>query len=205
MIDSLSADGLTCVRGGRVVFRDVSISLRAGQTLSVEGANGSGKTSLLRVIAGFIAPERGTVRLTTGDGKEIDGDERGHLIGWLGHKDGAKAQMTPRETLRFFAAYEGGDANVDAALVNVGLTRARDLPSQYLSAGQKKRLALARLISSNRPLWLLDEPLAALDTAGRALVTQMIGQHCASGGMALVATHEPLGLDCETLQLRGAA
>ena len=204
-LDSLDVEGLACVRGGRVVFLDVSFALRAGEALAIEGPNGSGKTSLLRVMAGFLAPERGAVRLCAKDGIEIERDERGRFVGWLGHQDGTKAQMTPRETLRFFAKFEGGDADVGDALDMVGLCRAAELPSQFLSAGQKKRLALARLKLSNHPLWLLDEPLAALDTAGRSLVADLIKSHCASGGMALVATHEPLGIDCATLQLCGPA
>jgi heme exporter protein A len=133
-----------------------------------------------------------------------DAEERGKFVGWLGHHDGVKPQLTPRETLLFFAALHDADANVDDALQSVGLARARDLPCQYLSAGQKKRLALARLKTSGRPLWLLDEPLAALDAQGKTLVQGLIAAHCASGGIAIAATHEPLGLDCARLTL-GAA
>ncbi len=200
-LSSLDVQNLTCVRGSRLVFRDTGFSVSAGQALALEGPNGAGKTSLLRMIAGFLAPAAGTIRLRISDGDISDGEERGKFVGWLGHHDAAKPQLTPRETLRFFCDLYGVTAGIDDALDAVGLGRARDLPSQYRSAGQKKRLALARLKLGNRPLWLLDEPLAALDTAGKALAANLIGTHCSSGGIAITATHEPLGIDTARLQL----
>jgi heme exporter protein A len=222
---SLVAENLTCIRGGRLVFRNVGFRVEAGQALSLEGPNGAGKSSLLRMIAGFLAPVSGAIRLQ-GDGTEIsDSEERGNFIGWLGHHDAAKPQLTPRETLRFFAELYrqtstfplrveaatandrrnaqrfGEGASIDALLEEVGLGKARDLPCQYLSAGQKKRLSLARLKLSSRPLWLLDEPLAALDTAGKSLAAQFVRSHCNSGGIAITATHEALGIDCARLAL----
>jgi heme exporter protein A len=191
----LSAESLACIRGGRLVFRDLSFRADAGSLLSVEGANGAGKTSLLRMLAGFLAPAAGTIRF----GEVSDGEERGKCVGWLGHQDGAKPQLTPREALSFTAALYG--TKVTNELDAVGLTRTRDLPCQYLSAGQKKRLALARLKLSARPLWLLDEPLAALDAAGKTLLQSMIAEHCAGGGLVIAATHEPLGLDASRLVL----
>lgn len=202
---SVEASGLVCIRGERVLFRGLGFALAAGGVLSVEGANGAGKTSLLRMLAGFLIPQAGTIRLHHNGADSVDPEDRRHAIGWLGHADGAKPQMSPRETLSFYAKFyrinADGDAGIDAALDAVGLGRAADLPSQYLSAGQKKRLALARLKISARPLWLLDEPLAALDTNGKALLRNLIAAHCAGGGMAIFATHEPLGLDCQTLTL----
>lgn len=175
--------------------------MRAGQVLSLEGPNGAGKTSLLRMIAGFLAPAAGTIRLR-GDGNNIaDNEERGKHVGWLGHHDAAKPQLSPRETLIFFSKLYGVSGASDEALETVGLARARDLPCQYLSAGQKKRLALARLKLSNRPVWLLDEPLAALDTDGKLLAANLVKTHCASGGIVIAATHEPLGVDGARLQL----
>ncbi|HEX7726678.1 MAG TPA: heme ABC exporter ATP-binding protein CcmA, partial [Rhizomicrobium sp.] len=139
---SLLAENLSCTRGGRLVFRDVGFRVEGGQALSLEGPNGAGKSSLLRMIAGFLTPASGAIRLTN-DGAEIsDGEERGNFIGWLGHHDAAKPQLTPRETLQFFAALYRITADVNAALDEVGLGKARDLPCQYLSAGQKKRLSL---------------------------------------------------------------
>jgi heme exporter protein A len=200
-LSSLEVESLACIRGGRLVFRDLEFHANAGSALSIEGANGAGKTSLLRMLAGFLSPRAGTIRF----GADIvDGEERGKFVGWLGHHDGAKPQLTPGETLRFFADLHGTNADADDALQSVGLSRARDLPCQYLSAGQKKRLALARLKTCGRPLWLLDEPLAALDAQGKISVRDLITAHCVSGGIVIAATHEPLGLDCARLTL-GAA
>lgn len=197
----LSAENLTCIRGNRLVFSDVGFRVDAGQALSLEGPNGAGKSSLLRMIAGFLPPASGAVVLSGDSGETVDGEERGRYVGWLGHHDAAKLQLTPRETLQFFASLHRVAANVDEALDEAGLGKARDLPSQYLSAGQKKRLSLARLKLLGRPLWLLDEPLAALDAAGKALATQFIASHAGAGGIAIVATHEPLGFDCSRLAL----
>jgi heme exporter protein A len=129
--------------------------------LAVEGPNGVGKTSLLRMIAGFLRPAAGTIKLKARD-EICEPEERGKLIGWLGHQDGAKPQLSPTEVLTFFARLYGNSSGVTSALAAAGLERCADLPCQYLSAGQKKRLALARLTMVARPLWLLDEPLAAL-------------------------------------------
>jgi heme exporter protein A len=203
-LSSLEAFDLTCVRGGRAVFRGLNFRAEAGRAVSLEGPNGAGKTSLLRMLAGFLAPAAGAVSFETQDGVIEDGEERGRLAGWLGHQDGIKPQLSPRETLAFFAALYRAAANVEELLQSVGLSRAGDLPCQYLSAGQKKRLALARLKLSARPLWLLDEPLAALDAQGKALLRDMIAAQCAAGGIVLAATHEPLGMDCARLAL-GAA
>lgn len=206
-LNNISADNLTCIRGQRVVFRGLGFALGAGSALSVEGANGAGKTSLLRMLAGYLAPLSGTICLRSGGSDIFDAEERRGFIGWLGHADAAKPQMSPREMLSFYAKFyrcTARDDVVDVALDTVGLGRAADLPSLYLSAGQKKRLALARLKICARPLWLLDEPLAALDANGKTMLRGLIAAHCAGGGMAIFATHEPLGLDCKTLML-GAA
>jgi heme exporter protein A len=201
-----AADKLTLERGGRELFRALSFRARAGDVIAVEGPNGAGKTSLLRLLAGFLPQASGTIALTTADGSEImDSEERGLFAGWLGHQDGVKPQLTPTETLSFFARYYGASGDIGAALEDVGLARARDLPAQYLSAGQKKRLALARLKLSERPLWLLDEPLASLDAAGKALTAQFIREHCRAGGIAIAATHEPLGIDATRLLLGDAS
>lgn len=202
-IVSLNVEHLTCIRGARVLFRDLNFAAQSGQVLAIEGPNGIGKTSLLRMIAGFLRPAAGMILLKAPD--EIsDPEERGKLVGWLGHQDGAKPQLTPAEVLAFFARLYRNEANVAAALGAAGLERCASLPCQYLSAGQKKRLALARLALAGRPLWLLDEPLASLDANGKTFAAGLIAAHCASGGIALAATHEPLGLDCTRLTL-GAA
>jgi len=198
---SITAEKLTCLRGNRLVFRDVGFRVERGQVLTLEGPNGAGKSSLLRMIAGFLKPASGDIILDSSGGEVIDDEERGRFAGWLGHHDAAKPQLSPRETLHFFTSLYRVIADVDAALDEVGLGKARDLPSQYLSAGQKKRLSLARLKLLDRPLWLLDEPLAALDTAGKALAARFVTAHCEAGGIALVATHEPLGIVCSRLTL----
>jgi heme exporter protein A len=197
---SLYNENLTAIRGGRVLFRDLSFRVEAGGVLCIEGANGVGKTSLLRTIAGFLAPAEGAIRLRTDDGEVVSGEERGKFVGWLGHHDAIKPQMTVRETLSFYARLHGA-GDVAGAMEAVGLMRLAELPGQYLSAGQKKRVALARLKLCGRPLWLMDEPLASLDAVGKKIAAAMIGAHCVSGGIAIVATHEPLGIACERLAL----
>ena len=200
MITSLTAEKLACARGDRKLFENLSFRVKAGQALAVEGANGSGKTSLLRLIAGFLSPAAGRLIVQDASGDSDDAEERGKKIGWLGHHDGLKPQLTVQEQLTFWAALYRGTAGPDV-LAQVGLARQADLPCRYLSAGQKRRLALARLLVSNRPLWLLDEPFAALDTSGQALVAQLMALHCGQGGIVIAATHDPLGLGNESLKL----
>jgi heme exporter protein A len=200
MITALTAEKLACMRGERRLFDGLSFTVRAGQALAVEGANGAGKTSLLRLLAGFLAPAAGRVVVKDESGEITDAELRGKRIGWLGHHDGLKPQLTAREQLEFYAALyaQRADAGV---LEQVGLARQAELPCRYLSAGQKRRMALARLVVSNRPLWLLDEPFAALDTAGQTLVARLMTMHCGAGGIVIAATHDPLGLGNESLKL----
>jgi heme exporter protein A len=222
MISSLTAEKLACTRGDRKLFDGLSFRVTAGQALAVEGANGAGKTSLLRIIAGFLAPAAGRLVLKSAQTEIIDAEERGKAVGWLGHHDGLKPQLTVREQLDFFArlyrdplraslaqapatgtssASRAGEADLISVLERVGLARQAELPCRYLSAGQRRRLALARLLVSERPLWLLDEPFAALDTSGQALIAQLMARHCGHGGIIIAATHDPLGLGNESLKL----
>ena len=201
MMRSLTAEKLTCVRGDRQVFSGLDFDVKAGEVLVVEGANGVGKTSLLRLIAGFLPPASGSVSLTTGQDTISEADERGRHVGWLGHQDAIKPQMSVAEQLEFFAQLYGMNAGLEDVLARVGLSRQRLLPCRYLSAGQKKRLGLARLIVSARPLWLLDEPFAALDAAGRMLAAELMQAHCASGGIVVAASHDPFGFTARTLRL----
>lgn len=202
-LDSVEAKDLACVRGGRLVFRELNFALARGEALSLEGANGAGKTSALRVLAGLLSAAAGSVHFQTDAGAVSDSEERGRFVGWFGHQDGIKNQLSVLENARFFAAlYASGD-DVAAALQRVGLGRSVSLPAQYLSAGQRRRLALARLILSNRPLWFLDEPLAALDSAGKTLITELISKHCSAGGIVIAATHDPLGVAAKQI-LMGA-
>jgi heme exporter protein A len=200
-LGGLRGERLTLARGEKQLFRELSFDVSAGDVLSVEGPNGAGKTSLLRLIAGFLEQSAGSIALRSGSGETItDAEERAKFVGWLGHSDGIKPQLTPTENLKFFARYHHrGD--IDSVLDRMSLCRIRDLPVQYLSAGQKKRVAFARLMLVGRPLWLLDEPFSSLDAEGRALAAELITRHCGDGGIVVAATHEPLGVPCRHLQL----
>ena len=191
MIASLTAEKLACTRGDKRLFEGLSFRVRAGQALAVEGANGAGKTSLLRMIAGFLAPSAGRILVKDAACESDDAEERGRRIGWLGHQDGLKPQLTVAEQLAFFSRLYGQAADT-AALEEVGLARQADLPCRYLSAGQRRRLALARLLSSRRPLWLLDEPLAPLDTRWRDRLGRLMTAHLKGGGLVIAAVHDPL-------------
>jgi heme exporter protein A len=201
MIRSLTAEKLACTRGDRHVFADLDFQVAAGEVLVVEGANGVGKTSLLRLIAGFLPAAAGSISIVTDQHSVSDSEERGRLVGWLGHQDGIKPQLNVGEQLEFFARLYGAWSGLDVALNKVGLSRQRELPCRYLSAGQKKRLGLARLIVSARPLWLLDEPFAALDTDGRMLAAELMQAHCTSGGIVVAASHDPFSFVARTLRL----
>ena len=200
MISALTAENLACARGDKKLFDGLNFRVTAGQALAVEGANGAGKTSLLRMIAGFLAPAAGRILVKAAAGESDDAEERGKSVGWLGHQDGLKPQLSVREQLDFFASLYGNKAD-SAVLEQVGLARQADLPCRYLSAGQKRRLGLARLLASKRPLWLLDEPFAALDASGQQLIAHLMARHCGAGGIIIAATHEPLGLGNESLKL----
>ncbi|HTK79406.1 MAG TPA: heme ABC exporter ATP-binding protein CcmA [Rhizomicrobium sp.] len=205
VLNSVCGENLACIRGGRQVFGDLSFRVNRGEALSLEGPNGSGKTSLLRLIGGLLPPSAGFVNLLTDKGQIREPEERARLAAWLGHQNALKPQLTPKETLAFFARFYGprlgASAAIDAVVEVAGLSRIADVPCQYLSAGQKRRLAIARLELAGRPLWLLDEPFSSLDASGKKVVRDMIGAHCASGGIALVATHEPLDVESRRLGL----
>jgi heme exporter protein A len=188
----LLAENLACSRGGREVFRSLSFSLPGGEALLVTGRNGAGKSSLLRVIAGLVHLSSGRLALDGGDPEAAMG-EQAH---YLGHQDALKPSLSVTENLRFWAAFlgDGGDA-VEPALEAVDLGRLADLPAAYLSAGQRRRLSLARLIAVKRPLWLLDEPTSALDTASQARLAELMRGHLAGGGMIVAAAHGPIGLE----------
>lgn len=184
----LSAHGLGCRRGERVLFRDLSFSIAAGEVCVVRGANGSGKSSLLRILARLLPPATG----------RVDGPEALHHCG---HAHGLAPGLTLRRNLSFWSGLLGGDPM--AAIEAVGLHRALDVPASALSAGQRQRAALARLLMSPRPLWLLDEPTAALDADGASLVVGLLNEHARAGGIAVVATHRTLdiGAPVQTVDL----
>jgi heme exporter protein A len=201
-VAEVQADNLVLVRGGRRVQDNITCRVAAGEVLAVTGRNGAGKTSLLRALAGFLEPRGGEIRFRLRSGQIISGaDERGPLTGWIGHHDGVKPQLTPAEHLEFHRKFDRHAGDVDGALKQIGLGALRDMPAQYLSAGQRRRLAFARLMLSMRPLWLLDEPFSALDAEAKSFVRGLMERHCARGGIVVAATHEPLGISGAALEL----
>ena len=200
MISELQADRLAVERGGRLLFEDVSFRLGAGEALLLTGPNGAGKTSLLRCLAGLLRPARGSV----GFGAIEPRDARAHGLHWLGAQDGLKGSRSAAAELRFWTTWRGG-APDEAPLEAAGLGAAADTPVRRLSAGQRRRLALARLLAPTRPLWLLDEPLAPLDAGWRAWATGLMRDHLAGGGLLVAAVHDPLAVPARELRLEAAA
>jgi len=193
---------VTCVRGGRNVFSGLDFAASSGEVLAVTGANGSGKTSLLRLIAGLLLPAEGSIALEGGDG-ELTLPEQAH---YLGHRDALKPALSVAENLLFWRDFLGGEVfEADASLKAVALDHAAHLPAAYLSAGQRRRLSLARLLAVRRPVWLLDEPTAALDAAGQELFASLMRDHLARGGLIVAATHTPLGIETRELRIGDAA
>ncbi len=197
----LTASGLVAERGGRPVFRDVGFSVESGMLLAITGPNGAGKSTLLRIVAGLLKPVAGSIVLDP-----VPDGPRGVAMHYLGHQDGLKAMLTVEENLRFWRRTAGEDGlEPYQALDRVGLAHLIDLPAAYLSAGQKRRVAIARLLASRRPVWLLDEPTAALDAASEAELGTLIAEHLAGGGVALAATHLPLPVAAAARLELGAA
>jgi heme exporter protein A len=193
----LSVDRLACRRSGRLIFQDLSFALGAGEALAVTGRNGAGKSSLLAIVAGRLRAESGSV---AADGVgERSLAECLHLVG---HRDGLKAALTAAENLAFARDLLGEAALApEEALAAVGLAHAGAIPVAYLSAGQRRRIALARLLVARRPLWLLDEPAAALDAAAQATLQAIMQRHLAADGLIVAATHQPLGVPARELRL----
>jgi len=187
----LEGTGLTCVRGGREVFAGLSFSVGAGQALLVTGRNGAGKSSLLRMVAGLVRIASGRLALADADPEQTL-PEQAH---YLGHLDTLKSSLTVAENLSFWTRYLGGRSAPQAALVELGLDALADLPAAYLSAGQRRRLSLARLRAIKRPLWLLDEPTSALDQDAQDILARLMRDHLAGGGIIVAAAHGAIGLD----------
>lgn len=192
----LEAISLQCVRGERELFNGLSFALAAGEMLLLSGPNGAGKTSLLRLLCGVSPPESGELRWR---GTRINGSRSEYCrqMVYLGHHNGIKEELTPLENLRVQAAVMDvtvQDSALYAALQRVGLGGFEELPARFLSQGQKRRVALARLLLADALLWILDEPLAALDVQAVALVESLLEAHLAKGGMAVLTTHQPIGV-----------
>jgi heme exporter protein A len=187
-----AADDLACVRGGRLVLAGVTFALAPGETLLVRGPNGAGKSSLLRLLAGFLAASAGSLWWQGAPALEDRAEHRARLH-LIGHSNAIKGALTVRENLGFAAAVAGVPAaRLDGALDGFELAPLTEVPAAYLSAGQQRRLALARLLVAPRPLWLLDEPDAGLDAANRAHLARAVAAHRAEGGIAVIATHGDL-------------
>ena len=187
----LEGEELACIRGGREVFRGLAFAISGGEALLVTGRNGAGKSSLLRMIAGLVRVADGRLAMTGAD-PERSIPEQAH---YLGHQDALKTSLSVAENLGFWTRYLGGSGPVQAALAAVGLDALADLPAAYLSAGQRRRLSIARLVAVKRPIWLLDEPTSALDREAQQCLARLMAEHLALGGMILAATHGPVGLE----------
>jgi heme exporter protein A len=198
----LSGRDVRCVRGGREVFSGLDFEAASGEALAVTGPNGSGKTSLLRLIAGLLTIADGSIGLEGGEA-ELTLPEQAH---YLGHRDALKSALSVLENLWFWHDFLGGETfDAGASLATVGLDHAAHLPAAYLSAGQRRRLSIARLLVVRRPVWLLDEPTSALDTTGQSMFAALMGDHLARGGLIIAATHAPLGIAARELRIGGAS
>jgi len=198
----LEATNLGCVRGDRRLFKGVNFSLTPGTFLQLQGPNGSGKTSLLRIICGLLAQAEGEIRWQGANISSL-GDEYFTVVTYLGHRNGVKDELSGLENLRVSNAMNGIEITEDkarAVLKTMGLGGRESLPARLLSEGQRRRVALARLIVCNTNLWLLDEVLTSLDTGGISLVRSLIEEHLSNGGMAIVATHQELALSAVSSQ-----
>ncbi len=190
----LSAHGLSCVRGERRLFAQLDLSLQAGQWLHVRGENGAGKTSLLRLLAGLAQPAEGEVQWCGKPIQDAESGYRSHLL-YFGHHGALKEDLSAMENLSFAAAMDGSgltEARALASLYRVGLRGREDLPVRVLTAGQKRRVMLARMTTRNAKLWILDEPFTALDVKAVDLLSTLVNEHLAGGGMAILTSHQAM-------------
>jgi heme exporter protein A len=194
-----SVDNLTLERAERLVVAGLSARVKSGEVLLLTGANGSGKSSLLRAMAGLMIPAAGRIAW---DGRDIAKEADAHRarLAFVGHQDAVKPGLSTEENLRFWASISGGDAHAALGVFKLGTLA--DRPARFLSAGQRRRLALSRLALRHKALWLLDEPTTALDSDSRAAFLGLLKQHLARGGIAVIATHEDLGVAAQRLALQ---
>ncbi len=192
----LQIEALSCVRGDRTLFRDLSFTVNGGDLLHLKGHNGSGKTTLLRALAGLLLPESGEIRWNGENIRRLREEYARHLL-YLGHLNGIKGDLTAVENLRIAATLDGfglSEARAWEILGEIGLKGHEDLPSKHLSQGQKRRVALARLLANDARVWILDEPFTALDVAAVALLQDVIRRHVENGGMTLITTHQEVAM-----------
>ena len=204
----LTAENLAARRGEDLIFVNVSFHLEAGEALVLTGKNGSGKSTLLRVAAGLLRPEKGTVIFR--DEESPQGRHPGEVSHYLGHRNAMKNELTVVENLDFWRSFLGSPGTTGLPLEDaaeaVGLAGITHLPFGYLSAGQQRRFAFAKLLVAHRPIWILDEPTAALDASADRLFAGLIEAHLAKGGIVLAATHQPLGLkNVQEMKMTGFA
>lgn len=191
---SLEIDNLSCIRAGRTVFADLSVRVASGEALILAGPNGAGKSTLLRILAGLLRPDEGDARFGDVSLREDRAEFQGQIL-YTGHLDAVKPALSAQETLAFWAkVYATPDSGVMAALDAMGLERLADHPVRTLSAGQRRRLGLARLALIDRPLWLLDEPTVSLDAESSARVATLARKRCETGGIVIAATHIDLSI-----------
>jgi heme exporter protein A len=192
----LAVSGLACFRGDRLLFRDLEFAVPAGQALQIRGPNGCGKTTLLRILCSLTLAEEGTIQWC---GREVRARDPDYLreLRYVGHNDGVKLVLTPRENLRIAMALHSfvDESELETALAHFGLAEFMDVPCRTLSAGQRRRVGLARLTLGSGRLWLLDEPFTALDTTATATVRTLIETHLAAGGCAVLTSHQPINID----------
>ena len=201
----LVADGLASTRGGRMLFSALSFTVRGGEALLLMGPNGAGKTTLIRTIAGLYPPAAGAIQIERGN-PELSLGEQCHYVG---HLNALKAGLTVAENASFWCRFlgrAGVRGRIDQALSAFGLAMLRDIPAGELSAGQKRRLGLARVLLTKRPIWLLDEPSASLDSVAQAMLEAVVNAHISAGGLVVAATHAPLAFsNARELHLGSAA